>query len=479
MTKPPILFASFAVSLIASAALAAAPPADDFGDRFTGKTLRFDYFHSGTKGEERISLDEVRLEGEWPGSRRRLVDELGLGSYLFEVVDAATDRAIFSRGFDGIFGEWQTTGEAAARTWRTFHESQRFPEPRGDVRLVLKRRTALDRLETIFAQPFRSTEQRVNRSPREPRGTVSAVFQNGDSATKLDLLVMGDGYTTGEQDKFHGDTRRLVAILFDTEPFRSRRMDFNVWSVHVAAAASGISDPRRGRWLDSPLGFRSNAFGIDRYALSNENRAIHDAAAAAPHDSLVVITNTSKHAGGGIYNLWANAPADSPTAAYVFVHELGHSLAGLADEYYSADVAYLPTQRPVEPISPNVTALADPAKLKWRELVSPGTPLPTPWNQAAYDRVMNDHQTKIRELEARAASTEEIQARYRDLKVAAGPLLAAEQFAGKIGAFEGASYQAHGLFRPELDCIMFSQNRGAFCRVCTQAIERAIRQHGE
>lgn len=110
-------------------------------------------------------------------------------------------------------------------------------------------------------------------------------------------------------------------------------------------------------------------------------------------------------------------------------------------------------------------------------------PLPTPWNQAAYDQVATSHQTRVRELEGRAAGAAEIHQVYGDLRASARPLLAGEKYAGKTGAFEGASYQAKGLYRPEVDCIMFSQNRGEFCRVCTRAIQRAIqraiRQHSE
>ena len=412
--------------------------AGDFETRFTGKTLRFDYFHSGTANEEHISLDELRAEGDWPGSRSQLVDELGLGNFLFEVVDPKDNRVVYSRGFDSVFGEWQTTAEAT-KVWRTFHESQRFPEPRDELRLVLKRRGTDGEFREIYSANFRPTGPGVNRSAIVSHGQPWTVFENGEPAGKVDLLIVGDGYTMDEQDKFHGDVQRLVGILFETEPFRSRKGDFNVRALDIAAPESGISDPRRGVWRDSPLGFRSNAFGIDRYALSYENEAIREAAAAAPYDALAVITNTKKHTGGGIYNLWANAPADSPTARYVFVHEFGHSLAGLEDEYYNAEVAYLKSDGPaVEPWRPNVTALLDPAKLKWRDLVDPDTPLPTPWNQAEYDRLSKSHQGKVRDLEARGAAAAEIHDLYSNLKKNAGPLLANEKHAGKTGAFEGA-----------------------------------------
>ena len=195
---------------------------------------------------------------------------------------------------------------------------------------------------------------------------------------------------------------------------------------------------------------------------------------------LAVLCNTSKHTGGGIYNLWANAQADSPTARYVFVHELGHSLAGLADEYYSAEVAYLSPEGEIpEPARPNATAVRDRDKLKWRDLVDPDTPIPTPWNQAKYDEITSARQSKVRRLESDAAKSDEIHQVYSDLKLNTKTLLTTEPYANMTGAFEGANYQAKGLFRPEVDCLMFSQNRGEFCRVCRRAIEQAIESYAK
>ncbi len=81
---------------------------------FTGGTMRVDYFHSGGKGQEIVALDRVVSDGPWPGSRTRLVDDLNLGKYLFEVIDRETNRTIYSRGFASVYGEWETTAESRA-----------------------------------------------------------------------------------------------------------------------------------------------------------------------------------------------------------------------------------------------------------------------------------------------------------------------------------------------------------------------------
>jgi hypothetical protein len=72
------------------------------------------------------------------------------------------------------------------------------------------------------------------------------------------------------------------------------------------------------------------------------------------------------------------------------------------------------------------------------------------------------------------ASEEATEALMREVGQSTGPRLATEKFSGKVGAFEGAMYEAKGLYRPEIDCIMFTRNPKTFCRVCARAIERVI-----
>ena len=164
-------------------ALALQPAAaTGFDARFTGKTLRFDYFHGGTAKEEHVSLGGLRLEGDWPGSRVRLLDDTNLGKYLFEVIDPATNQVIWSRGFSSIYGEWETTGEAAAGTWRTLQESMRFPETRGKAQLVIKKRNPDGSFREIFSTVVDPASRFVDRSPVSTAGKVWAAFESGPPA---------------------------------------------------------------------------------------------------------------------------------------------------------------------------------------------------------------------------------------------------------------------------------------------------------
>jgi hypothetical protein len=248
----------------------------------------------------------------------------------------------------------------------------------------------------------------------------------------------------------------------------------------VPTPESGISNPRKNIWKDSAFGLSFNAFDSDRYVLTYEDRILRNAAAQAPYDALILLFNERKYGGGGIYNLWATVASDTEPAPYVFVHEFGHSFAGLADEYYSSQVAYEEfNPAGVEPWEPNATALLDPKNLKWKDLVDSTTPIPTPWNQTLYDQVDLAYQKQRAEAIAQQASEERNEELMREIKAQTAVLLATEPHRGKVGAFQGSMYEAKGLYRPEVDCIMFSRNPTNFCKVCERALERTILTYTE
>jgi IgA Peptidase M64/Peptidase M64 N-terminus len=446
---------------------------DDFDARFTGRTLRFDFHHCGCATEEQIAPEKFRLEGEWAGSRTQLEDRLDYGNYRLLVRDAG-GALLWSRGFCSIFGEWSVTG-AAKSGWRAFHESQRFPEPKRKVTLALEKRAPDLTWHELWRGELDPDSRAVDRSAITPRGGVMPIFENGPPATKVDLLILGDGYTGRQRDKFVDDVQRLTGALFSTEPFKSHKGDFNCRAIMVPAPQAGVTDPRRGAWFDTPLGLTFNAFDTDRYVLTFSNEALREVAAQAPYDALILLANTKKYGGGGIYNLWSTCAADTGPASYVFVHEFGHCFGGLADEYYSSQVAYESFTKPgSEPWEPNVTALLDAKHVKWADLVAEGTPLPTPWDQKGYDEIDLAYQKRRAEAIASGADDSVNETLMKENKAATQARLEGEKFSGKVGAFQGACYEPKSLYRPEVDCIMFTRNPTRFCKVCERAIERVI-----
>jgi len=449
------------VSALLTAATAPAP-----------RTMRVDYYHTGNATEERFSLDTVRIEGEWPGRLDRVIDDTNLGRYLFEVRDRKTNRILYSRGFAGIYGEWETTDEAKNMN-RTFSESVRFPAPDAPVQLLLKKRDPQNAFREVWSVVIDPAAQDVDRSPAPAGAHVWAVMQNGPPSDKVDLLLMGDGYTAAEMDKWHADARRLTEILFSQPPFRQRRSAFNVWAVDTPSEESGVSIPSDGVWRRSALGASYDAFGSERYVLTFDNKRMRDAAAAAPYEFVEIVVNGRKYGGGGIFNLYATVSADNSSTPYVFVHEFGHHFAGLADEYYTSDVAVNKDEVRVEPWEPNATA--DPKAGKWKDLIEPGTPLPTPWAKAEFEAAEKVTQAKRHEIRAQHRPESEMEALFAQELAEMTPLLARPPYGNKVGAFEGANYEARGYYRPEADCMMFTRNttRG-FCSVCRRAIERVI-----
>ncbi|HVS33296.1 MAG TPA: M64 family metallopeptidase, partial [Thermoanaerobaculia bacterium] len=389
--------------------VAAAP----FDETFTGKTMRVDYFHTGGRGQEIIALERVVSDGPWPGSRTRLVDTTNLGKYLFEVIDRGTNAVVYSRGFASVYGEWETTGEAKTRS-ATFHESLRFPWPKRPVQVVLKKRDAENAFQQIWSTVIDPNSRFVNPAEAKPVGRLFPVFENGPPAAKVDLLVIGEGYTEAELPKFRADVKRLVGKLFDTEPFKSRKRDFNVRALHLPSSQSGVHRPRTGDHRRTVTGTQFNIFDSERYVLTLDNRALRDVASAAPYEFIEILVNEKQYGGGGIFNDQATSSVDSAFSEYVFVHEFGHHFAGLADEYYTSAVAYETggAAHP-EPWEENVTALHDPAKLKWRDLVEPGTPLPTPWNKEEFEKHQREVQAERRRLREANVPESEMDALFR------------------------------------------------------------------
>jgi IgA Peptidase M64/Peptidase M64 N-terminus len=436
-------------------------------------TMRLDYFHTGGQGTEVFSVDRVVVEPlPWPGHSSRNVDPTQGGTYRFEV-RSPEGTVLYARGYGSIYGEWIVTEEATERH-RTFSESVRFPAPQSPVDVVIFDRDADLHFREIWRTRIDPVDPFIDRSAPPPQ-TVVPIEQHGAPHDKVDLLLLGDGYTAIEcARKFPLDARRMTDALFAHEPFASRRAEFNVWGLCPPALESGISRPSTGQYRDSPVGATYDAFGSERYVLTFENRRMREVAAWAPYEVLEILVNGETYGGGGIYNLFSTVAVDNDWAEYVFVHEFGHHFAALADEYYTSPVAYQPPDRIVEPWEPNVTVITDPAKLKWKDLVTRGTPLPTPWPKAEFETHEKDFQARRKEIRAQNRPEAQMSALFREERAFTTTLFRQAAQRNAVGAFQGANYDANAYYRPQLDCIMFTRDPVPFCAVCRRALEAAI-----
>ena len=440
------------------------------------RTLRVDYYHSGNVNVEMFSLDRVVLEPlQFSGNLNQPVDRTLRGKYSFEVVDPASGDIAWSRSFSSIYGEWETTGEARQMN-RTFHESLRIPNQENEFDLVLKKRDARNEFGEIWRIRLDPDDYLVHQESAAYADHVVAIEVNGDSATKVDVLLLGDGYTADEQNDFIAKARELTELLFATSPFRERREDFNVWALAPPANQSGVSRPSTGTYRDSPIGATYDAFRSERYVLTNNNGDWRRIASSVPYDFVEILTNSETYGGSGIYGLFSTAAANSEWAGYLFVHEFAHHFAGLADEYYTSSVAYEAPAELVEPYEPNVTALLDPDKLKWRHLVKADTPLPTPWQKDAYEEHSLAYQARRANMRAENVAESEMNRLFADNQIIVEGMFSEAPYADAIGAFEGALYQSKGYYRSEQNCIMFTRTED-FCGVCSAAIEEVIDEY--
>ncbi|MCK5034112.1 MAG: peptidase M64, partial [Calditrichia bacterium] len=165
-----------------------------------------------------------------------------------------------------------------------------------------------------------------------------------------------------------------------------------------------------------------------------------------------------------------------------------------ADEYYTSSIAYNDFyKKGVEPVEPNITALLNPEELKWKHFVNEDTDIPTPWEKEDYDKMDYKWQKKrkalnsnIAELKKYSASTaaiieaeEDYVKRDREQATNKDDYLTKSKYKNIVGAFEGAGYSAKDMYRPMLDCIMFSQGDKPFCKVCEERIKKVINYYTE
>ena len=211
------------------------------------------------------------------------------------------------------------------------------------------------------------------------------------------MAIIAEGYTAEEEAKFQADLDRFAGVFFKLEPYKSHRDKFNITGVFKPSAESGCDEPSHGSFKSTALGATFDSLGSERYLLTEDNKSLRDIAAHVPYDALYIMVNHKRYGGGGIYNLYCTFTTDNQWYEYLFLHEFGHSFAGLADEYYTSQVAYnefYPGRRRAGRGEHHRPARSGQAQVEGPRS-SPGVGIPTLWEKAEFDEMDNAYQ-KIR-----------------------------------------------------------------------------------
>lgn len=401
----------------------------DYDKYFTDKSLRMDVFQCGMRDTSHYVFDKFIIEQYFGGSKVNLIDNLNFGTNRVKVVDATSNNVIYTHGYNTLFQEWQNTDEALVLE-RCYEESVSVPLPKNKAFIVLEIRNRItgdfDEIFSKLFDPneiFNSTEQRYI-------FPVYDVLVHGNPSEKVDVIILPEGYTEDEMEKFKTDCNNLVNILKKQEPFSSHINDFNFRAVLAPSEESGTDIPSENKWVRTILNSHFNTFYIDRYCTTRNYFSVKDVAANAPYDQIYILVNSNLYGGGGLYNYYSLSTSGNMSADKVIIHEFGHAFAGLADEYEEPDSPLaLLYNLEIEPWEANLTTLVD-FDSKWSDLVEEDTPIPT----SCY-----------------------------------GP------YGNKVGAFEGGGYLETGMYRPQCHCMM--RDYFPFCAVCYKTIEDVIAVH--
>lgn len=400
---------------------------DSFDKYFTNKVLRFDFMLSGNSQKTIVYPVGMKEEPFWAGSKSEMVDPFNYGNFKYEVFEDAGNTLIYSKGFCTLFQEWQSTAEAKIME-RSYYEVATMPFPKNKIRFVLNMRQRNGTFLKIYETKIDPADYFIRREKPLNVG-ITKIYGEGDPDKSVDLAFIAEGYTAEEMGKFREDVKMMADALFAEAPYSEYKDKFNIWAVEAISQESGTDIPGEKIYVNTALNSGFYTFDIDRYLTTQDIKSVNDYAAVVPHDNIIVLINSTKYGGGGVYNYYSGTTTGNSLSKIVFIHEFGHGFAGLADEYYSSSVAYdefYPLN--VEPWEPNITTMVN-FESKWKKLIGKDTPVPTP---------------------------------------------AVEKYKDVTGLFEGGGYSAKGIFRPEIDCRMKSNSPRGYCSVCRNAVKEMI-----
>ncbi len=417
----------------------------EFNQIFADSTLRVDYIFGGGPAGVRVLLDSQSKQAGWAGRSHHLKNMPIAGNGTILVTDPLSGDTLYCNTFSSLFQEWIDTPEAQTRDM-SFENSFVMPLPKKEADITVSLRNNRHNEIARLTHRYRPDDELVALRGTNPM-PHQYLHKGGDSQNAIDIAVLAEGYRPEEMDSFINQASRIVNEILRYEPFASNKDKFNFVAVMSPSRESGVSIPLKGVWKDTAFGSHYSTFYSSRYLTAPRVKRVHQMLEGIPYEHILIVVNTTEYGGGGIFNNYQIAAANDELTLPVAVHEFGHSFGGLADEYFYDGDESDTYPLDIEPWEPNITTMVD-FDSKWKDMIKPGTPVPTPWIDKGGTR------------EERMAEAK----RNKD-KMKKDPV---------VGAFEGGGYRAKGIYRPVETCRMRDNYNPTFCPVCERSIRRLI-----
>ena len=419
MKKTILLFMAILCSMLLQA--------QRFEDFFEDKTLRIDYNFAGNAHQQEIAVDQLNVSPHWYGKRQRLAELALEGNGQITVRSHKTGQVIYRHSFSTLFQEWLSYPEAQT-VRKSFENVFLVPMPKDTVDVTLDLRNNRREVMASLTHQVVPTDILIRRIGEKDVTPYETIQEAKDSQHCIHIAYLAEGYQQDEMSTFIDDVRVAMEALFEHEPFKSLRDRFHIVAVKAPSQESGTSEPGRGIWKNTALHSHFDTFYSDRYLTTLHLKDMHDWLAGIPYEHIIVLVNSGRYGGGGIFNSYNLTTTHHAKYRPVVVHEFGHSFCGLGDEY-AYDIEEVPMYpKDIEPWEPNLTTLVD-FPSKWQDLVDKKTPVPTP-----------------------------LTVQYKD----------------KVGVYQGAGYNLKDVYRPCQDCRMRTNEHPVFCPVCQRALTHLI-----
>lgn len=205
------------------------------------------------------------------------------------------------------------------------------------------------------------------------RSKVTTIQETGAASGRYNVVFVGDGYTSREQSKYLREVRDFWEKFQVDEPFKSYKKSFNVYAVNVISRQSGVDGYPAGAKRDTAMDMEVGCFDTARLMCVDTQKAKRYAANAPAVDLVIAMGNTDADAAGGYPGVSA-VSARAWDAPYAALHEIGHSMGGLADEYFYDNKRY--TGRELRAANVSIYSSSEMRRkgVKWANLLGTSTP---------------------------------------------------------------------------------------------------------